>query len=146
MTALPKHSLIYEINTWVWLRDLSHTYGRSISLVDVPFNEWDALADLEADAFLWLMGVWERSPAGIRIAMTNDVLMAEFRWAFPDFMAEDIVGSPYSVRRYVVDEGLGGPEGMAGARRLLAQRGLRLILDYVPNHVAPDHPWLRRAS
>jgi len=25
---------------------------------------------------------------------------------------------------------------------MLAQRGLRLILDFVPNHVAPDHPWV----
>jgi glycosidase len=141
MIALPKHPFIYEINTWVWLRELSHTYDRSVSLADVPSNEWDALADLGADA-VWLMGVWERSPAGIRIAMTNDVLMADFRRALHDFMAEDIVGSPYCVRRYVVDKRLGGPDGLAGARRQLAQRGLRLILDYVPNHVAPDHPWL----
>jgi len=141
MTELPKHPFIYEINTWVWLRELSHTYGRSVSLVDVPSKEWDALADLGTDA-AWLMGVWERSPAGIRIAMTNDVLMADFRRALPDFMADDIVGSPYCVRRYVVDERLGGPEGLAAARRQLAQRGLRLILDYVPNHVAPDHPWI----
>ena len=25
---------------------------------------------------------------------------------------------------------------------MLAQRGLRLILDFVPNHVAPDNPWV----
>ena len=53
------------------------------------------------------------------------------------------VGSPYCVRRYVVDEHLGGPKGLAAARRHLAQRGLRLILDFVPNHVAPDNPWVR---
>jgi hypothetical protein len=45
------------------------------------------------------------------------------------------------VRRYVVDEHLGGPAGLATARGKLAERGLRLILDFVPNHVAPDHPW-----
>src|SRR5262249_11632187 len=32
---------------------------------------------------------------------------------------------------------------LAQARKQLAARGLGLILDYVPNHVAPDHPWLR---
>ncbi len=52
------------------------------------------------------------------------------------------MGSPYCVRRYVVDGHLGGPQGLAAARRHLAQRGVRLILDFVPNHVAPDHPWV----
>ena len=53
------------------------------------------------------------------------------------------MGSPYCIRRYVVDEHLGGPAGLAAARRALADRGLRLVLDFVPNHVAPDHPWAR---
>ncbi len=60
----------------------------------------------------------------------------------PDFVPEDNVGSPYCVRRYVVDEHFGGPKGLTTARRLLDQRGLRLILDFVPNHVAPDNPWV----
>ena len=46
------------------------------------------------------------------------------------------------MRRYVVDKHLGGPKGLAAARKSLAKRGLRLILDFVPNHVAPDHPWV----
>ncbi len=46
------------------------------------------------------------------------------------------------MRRYVVDDHLGGPTGLATARRQLRRRGLRLILDFVPNHVAPDHPWV----
>jgi len=52
------------------------------------------------------------------------------------------VGSPYCVRRYVVDEKLGGQKGLSIARGELARQGLRLILDFVPNHVAPDHPWV----
>ena len=54
---------------------------------------------------------------------------------------DDIIGSPYCVRRYVVDESFGGPQALAKARQELADRGVRLVLDYVPNHVAPDHPW-----
>ena len=52
-----------------------------------------------------------------------------------------MVGSPYCIRDYTVDAHLGGPAGLAAARAALAERGLGLILDFVPNHVAPDHPW-----
>jgi hypothetical protein len=88
------------------------------------------------------MGVWERSPAGVAIANKNKGLLDDFRRALPDFEAEDNVGSPYCIRSYVVDKHLGGPKGLATARRQLAKRGMKLLLDFVPNHVAPDHPWV----
>ena len=142
MPSWPKHPVVYEINTWVWLHELSVAAGRRVTLASVPAGEWDALATLGADA-AWLMGVWERSPAGLRIALGRPELLADFRRALPDFTEADVVGSPYCVRRYVVDERLGGPAGLAAARRALAERGLKLVLDFVPNHVAPDHPWAR---
>lgn len=140
MKPWPKYPLIYEINTWVWLRELGQKYREPITLASVPSEEWDALAAFGFDA-VWFMGVWERSPAGIRISMRNEGLLADFRRALPDFTDQDNVGSPYCVRRYLVDAELGGRQGLALAREALAGRGLRLILDYVPNHVAPDHPW-----
>lgn len=75
--------------------------------------------------------------------MDNDGLVADFRRALPDFTADDNVGSPYCVRRYEVASALGGPEALATAREKLARRGVRLLLDFVPNHVAPDHPWVK---
>lgn len=141
MNTWPKYPVIYEINTWPWLNELSRKYRKSVDLATVPKQEWDAIAAHGFDA-VWFMGVWERSPAGIEISMRNTGLLADFRRALPDFSAEDNVGSPYCVRRYVVDESLGGPKGLAAARRMLRERGLRLILDFVPNHVAPDHPWV----
>src|SRR5271170_1936119 len=140
MESWSKHPDIYEINTRVWLGELSQRYQRHVSLASVPEQEWDAIAALGFDA-VWFMGVWERSPAGIEISMQNPGLLEDFRRALPGFSAHDNVGSPYCVRGYVVDEQLGGPRGLAAARSTLAKRGLRLILDLVPNHVAPDHPW-----
>ena len=145
MSGWPRYPSIYEINTWVWLAELSTRAGHPITLGSVPETEWDALAAHGFDA-VWLMGVWERSPAGIAIANRNKNLLDDFKRALPDFRQQDNVGSPYCVRRYVVDEHLGGPEGLASARRELAKRNIRLMLDFVPNHVAPDHPWVSEHS
>ena len=141
MNSWPKYPFIYEINTWVWLQELSREYKSRVTLANVPREKWDGIADLKVDA-VWFMGVWERSPEGIAIANRNTGLLEDFRRALPDFRPEDNVGSPYCVRQYVVDEHLGGRRGLATARRELANRGLKLILDFVPNHVAPDHPWV----
>jgi hypothetical protein len=132
--ALVAHPFIYEINTWVWLRE------RGVGLADVPAEEWEAIRALGFDA-VWLMGVWERSPAGVEIALRNDGLVDSFRRALPDVTRADVVGSPYCIREYRVAAELGGDDGLAAARESLDRSGLRLILDFVPNHVAPDHPW-----
>ncbi len=141
MSDWPRYPTLYEINTWVWLSELSRKTGISVDLSSVPSSEWDDIAKYGFDA-VWFMGVWERSSAGIAIANRNGNLLNDFRRALPDFKPGDNVGSPYCIRRYVVDKHLGGPPGLATARRELARRGMKLLLDLVPNHVAPDHPWV----
>ncbi len=136
----PRYPSLYEINTWVWLSDLSAKYSKPIDLASVPPTEWDTIAAYGFNA-VWLMGVWERSPAGIAITNRNPGLLDDFRRALPDFRPEDNVGSAYGIRRYVVDQHLGGPKALAIARAELSKRGMNLLLDFVPNHVAPDHPW-----
>jgi hypothetical protein len=140
MSGWPSFPFIYEINTWVWLGELSQTQGRAVTLDCVADEVWDGMEALGFDA-VWLMGVWERSPAGLGIANQNTSLCAQFQRALPDFKPADNVGSPYCVRNYSVAARLGGRKGLEGARAALARRGMRLILDYVPNHVAPDHLW-----
>jgi hypothetical protein len=140
-TGWPARPAIYEVDTAVWLGDLSRAAGRRVTLADVTGPDWDAITPDGADA-VWLMGVWERSPAGLALANANPELQASFREALPDLRHEDVIGSPYCVRRYVAADLFGGRDGLAAARAALAARGARLILDYVPNHVAPDHPWV----
>lgn len=139
--VLPARPAIYEINTRLWLRELSHHYGRAITLATVPAAAWDAIAGFRFDA-VWLMGVWQPSPAGLAIVLANQTWLAACAAALPDMKPEDIASSPYCVRDYTVDEALGGRDGLAKARAELAQRGMGLILDFVPNHVAFDHPWI----
>jgi hypothetical protein len=141
LSVWTRYPTIYEINTWVWLSELGQKYGTNADLGSLPSAEWDAIGKFGFDA-VWLMGVWERSPAGTAIANRNNNLLEDFRRALPDFRADDNVGSPYCVRRYVVDQHLGGPEGLRIARQELAKRGMNLVLDFVPNHVAPDNPWV----
>src|SRR3954464_9960750 len=107
----PARPTIYEINTAVWLQ------RRGGARLDaVPAARWDALGALGVDA-VWLMGVWQRSPAGLAIALADGGLMAGFRAALPDLTEADIIGSPYCVREYVIDERFGGAEALATARR-----------------------------
>ena len=140
--SFPEHAIIYEINTLVWLNELSLKYGKKIKLANIPGKEWDDMANLGFTA-VWLMGVWERSPAGLFIARLNTGIMKDLREALPDLHDDDISGSPYCIRDYKADRHIGGAKGLAKARQELANRGLKLILDFVPNHVAPDHPWIK---
>ncbi|MBN1287734.1 MAG: alpha-amylase [Anaerolineae bacterium] len=139
--AWPRFPIIYEINTWTWLHRLSAQSGdrAPITLANVPAEELDRLAGDHFDA-IWLMGVWQRSPAGAEIARAHPGLQAEYRRALPDFTSGDVVGSPYAIRRYEVDARLGGAPGLAAIREQFAARDMRLILDFVPNHLAVDHP------
>ena len=141
MTGWPDQPVIYEINTAVWLNTLGRTAGRRVTLAEVPDADWDAVTPAGIDA-VWLMGVWERSPAGLDLANANAGQQESFTAALPDLRREEVIGSPYCVRRYTVDAAFGGPDALAAARGALAARGVRLILDYVPNHVAPDHRWV----
>jgi hypothetical protein len=142
VSALKVNQVIYEINTWIWLTELSLKYHKKITLANVPVKEFDEIAGQGFDA-IWLMGVWKRSQAGLEIAKKHDIIMKELHEALPDLQDEDIAGSPYCIKDYLVDPVIGGDKGLSRTRKELAARGLKLILDFVPNHVAPDHPWTK---
>jgi len=76
MPVLPKQPLIYEINTWVWLDELSRKHKGPVTLSSVPPEEWAAIASCGFDA-VWLMGVWQRSPIGMRLARGLAPLLEE---------------------------------------------------------------------
>jgi glycosidase len=134
------HPHLYEINTWAWLEELSAKYSRPISLREVPAAEWDEIARLGFD-FVWLMGVWQRSPLGRRFFQTDTSSFPGFDQALPGWKLSQIVGSPYSVRQYQPDPRIGSWADLDHAREQLRSRRIGLILDFVANHTAPDHPW-----
>lgn len=135
----PHNPIIYEINTWVWLRSLSQRYGKRITLNNVPDEVLDDLARYEFDA-IWLMGIWHRGPSTRASALNYT---HEYVGALPDISKKDVAGSAYAIGNYEVERALGGRSGLKSIRKRLAERGMRIILDYVPNHTGHDHPWLR---
>jgi len=135
------HPHLYEINTWAWLEELSAKYSRRISLREVPPSEWDKIASLGFD-FVWLMGVWERSPLGRKFFQTDAPSFSSFDQALPGWKLSQVVGSPYSVRQYQPDPRIGSWADLDHAREQLRARHIGLILDFVANHTAPDHPWV----
>jgi len=127
---------IYEINTPIFLREVGERAGHSIGFAEVPDSEWDAIARPGIDT-VWFMGIWKRSLVAKEMAKGEPWL----KDALPDLRGEDLLGSAYSIQEYVVNEAYGGDEGLAVARTKLKERGIKIMLDYVPNHVGIDHVW-----
>ncbi len=131
---------IYQINTWTWLYALSQKYNKTITLGSIPQAEIDQLASYHVD-IIWLMGIWQRSPAGVDIARNHPGLQGDYARVLPDYTDADVVGSPYAVHAYEVDPQVGTRAELADLRARLQEVDLGLILDFVPNHVAVDHGW-----
>jgi hypothetical protein len=125
----------------VWLTDLSRALGRRATLDDVPDAALDHLAALGAD-WVWLLSVWQTGPAAQQVSRSNAGWRREFQETLPDLTEEDIGGSGFAIEDYTVHRDLGGPAALARLRQRLRQRGLNLMLDFVPNHMAPDHAWI----
>jgi Alpha amylase, catalytic domain len=138
---LMSHPLLYEINTRCWLAELSKKNGRPITLANVPeteFDEWRRLGFTH----IWLMGVWTTGPR-VRTVALKSHSRQEYSEALPDLRDEDIGASPYAISEYTVSSPLGGDPTLREFRKKLNSRGLKLLLDFVPNHLGLDHPWLK---
>ena len=139
--AEPRFPSLYQVNTRVMLTALSRELGRAATLDDVPDAELDRWQALGFD-WIWLLSVWRTGAAGRRISRENPEWRREFAETLPDLREDDIAGSGFAITGYAVDPSLGGNAALARLRARLARRGLRLMLDFVPNHTALDHPWV----
>jgi hypothetical protein len=140
--ALPRYPSLLEINTRVWLAALSRRAGKPFTLADVDDTTLDGFADRGFD-WIWLLSVWRTGPASRAVSRNNQAWRVGFKAVLPDLMDEDICGSGFAVAAYEVAEALGGGAALAAFRARLAQRGLRLMLDFVPNHTGLDHVWAK---
>jgi hypothetical protein len=134
---------LFQINLRVWLTELSRRLGRPATLDDIPDAELDRLAQLGFD-WIWLLSVWQTGAGAQRVSRTNPEWRTEFEHTLPDLRDDDIAGSGFAVTGYTVHQSLGGDQALARLRERLRQRKLKLMLDFVPNHMGLDHPWIDR--
>ena len=137
------HPSLFQINTRVWLTELSQGLGRPATLDDIPDTELERLAEMGFD-WIWLLSVWQTGPAAQSVSRTNLDWRHQFEETLPDLRETDIAGSGFAIADYTVHSSLGGDAALARLRERLKQRGLRLLLDFVPNHMAPDHRWVEQ--
>jgi hypothetical protein len=137
-----QHPLLYQINTRCWLNDLSSRLNHPVTLATVPDEEfifWQKCGFTH----IWLMGVWTTGPHAREIALKHPDLRRDYDMVLPGWKDADVAGSPYSIADYAVPKTLGGNEELKQFRARLNQLGLKLVLDFVPNHLGLDHAWVR---
>jgi glycosidase len=115
-------------STYVWLDQLSRSYGRPIWRLDqIPDEELDAISR-RGFTGLWLIGLWERSSASQQIKQLRG--------------NPEAVASAYSLMDYRIADDLGGDAAYRNLHDRAWARGVRLASDMVPNHMGIDSRWV----
>ncbi|MDM8552303.1 alpha-amylase family glycosyl hydrolase [Desulfobacterales bacterium HSG2] len=128
---------LYQINTRVFLRRFD-TENRKARLDDIPRSYWEHLAEKGFD-YIWLMGIWKICESTIeKYCFKEGATRDSFSEALKDFRREDVIGSPFAVDRYEVSPTIGTEESVRNVRSVLNDLGMKLILDFVPNHFSAD--------
>ena len=98
------------------------------------FEQFDYLAENGVD-IIWMMGVWKLGNYGLEFDKKLN-----YSQYLPDWTMDDVIGSPYAVTEYVCNPDLGTDEDLLDLRIEINIRGMKLMLDFVPNHSAVDAP------
>lgn len=132
---------LYQVNTRALLQELSSQIGKPATLDDVPEEFLDHLAQQGHD-WVWFLGVWQTGSAGRRVSRQNQEWLREFREILPGFAEDDICGSCFAITRYEAHTDFGGNAALDRLRDRIHFLGMKLLLDFVPNHTALDHEWV----
>ena len=124
---------LYEINTRVWIK----RFGKGATLANVPIKFFEELADKGINA-VWLLGMWKTCSGLIDEYCFTPELISEYSKALKDWKREDVVGSPFAIDDYQPNPELGNFSDLEKLRNKLNKLGMKLILDYIPNHFGAD--------
>src|SRR3974390_3369472 len=98
---------LFQINTRVWLTELSRYLRQPATLDDIPDANLDRLAGMGFE-WLWFLSVWQTGLRGQQISRSNHEWRKEFEETLPDLREEDIAGSGFAITGYTVHQALGG--------------------------------------
>ena len=131
---------LLEISIRPFLYSLSNKYGRSITkLRDIPeyeMHDWKSMGF----QWVWLYGAWTLGQRCLEFDLTDEILLNRYNEMLPGWTKEDVIGYPLSIVDYKLNPELGTMEDLVWFREQLKQRGMRLMLDFVPNDTAIDAP------
>lgn len=124
-----KNPALYEINTRLWIK----RFGNNKKLSEIPDEYFADLAGKGID-IIWLMGIWKTTPQLIDACCYSPELISSYNKSLSDWKKEDVIGSPYSIDNYQINPDLGSLEDLKLLREQLTRLGLKLFLDFIPNH------------
>ena len=142
LQRLESNPTLYQVNTRVWLTELSRELGRHATLDDIPDKVFDGFAEM-GFSWVYFLSVWQTGEAGRQISINHPGWKEGFKADIPDLTDEDICGSGFAITDYALHKSFGSPEALTRLKQRLNERGLKLMLDLVPNHTAIDHHWVK---
>jgi hypothetical protein len=136
------HPLIYQKNTRFWLAQLSQELKRPASLDDIPDHELERLSEMGFD-WLYLLGMWKSGQKEARIAQAHAGLRQQARSKLGEANKKTLCASFFAISGYRVAQAWGGWQALKRLKIRLNKQGLRMMLDFIPNHTGISHPWVK---
>ena len=124
---------IYEINFRIWVNNFSDN-GK---ISGVAMDDFRSISEKGID-IIWLMGIWDTCDSVIKKCCFESGLIAAYNKALPDWKEEDVIGSPFSINKYEVNPLYGTWDDLKRLKLNLNKLGLKLFLDFIPNHFSSD--------
>jgi len=138
LRPLPKNPLLFQLNTRVLIDELSKAAGKQCTLDDFPDAELAQIAAKGYD-YAYFLGVWQTGEYGIK----KSVKLLDLEPCMKGLPREAACSSPFAVTDYSTHKDFGGDEALQRLKLRCHTHGLRLMVDFVPNHLAVDHPWTK---
>lgn len=131
------NSILYEINAHLLVR----RFGENKKLKDIPDQYIESLAQKGIN-IIWIMGVWQNCSDLIDQCCFSADLISSYSRALPNWDKEDIIGSPYAIKDYIVHKDLGSLDELLLFKEKINKNGMKLFLDFIPNHFGASTPLL----
>jgi glycosidase len=124
---------LYEINTRVWIKQ----FGKFAKINSIPLNVFQDLADKGIN-IIWLMGIWKTCSSIITKCCYEPELITAYNKSLNDWNKNDVIGSPFAIDKYEVNPVLGSWDDILELKIKLNEMGIKLFLDFIPNHLNAD--------